>query len=406
MIKLWIRHVTSKMFLVFSLSVLHAATEGYHTYIGQITADSVLIAWGTTAGHDNTIGRDSVPLGKSEILIDGRTETSDHNWHVVSGLKSDASFPYEIRIDGRRIGEGIVHTYPKKSDTLTFFVIGDWGTGKQPQYHVAAAMLLEFEKRRDTPNPVRFVLTTGDNIYADVPKPILLHSGDADSDWETKFYLPYSKLIAEIPFYPSLGNHDGNDLEKRGDLSTYLDNFFFPGNKPASYYMFNYAGLADFFALDTTKNTLKGPRKEAYLKNGEQHRWLQSALGESKSPWKIPYFHTPPYTAGPLHTPALSKLTHFVELFKQNGVMVVFNGHEHNFQISDPGRTGGITYVISGSGGSLRSGDIQRKLAKAGMKASAPERQFLVVEIHGKRMEITPISEEGKSLGNYVVSLP
>ena len=394
------------MFLFLFLAALNAAAQGNHTYVGLITADSALIAWGTTAGRGNTIGRESVPLGKAEVLIDSRTEASGHNWLVVSGLRPDTAFPYEVRIDGRKFGEGTVRTYPEKSDTLTFFVIGDWGTGKPPQYHVAAAMDREFVKRRDTASPVRFVLTTGDNIYADVPKPVPLRSGDADSDWETKFYRPYAKLIAEIPFYPTLGNHDGNDVEKRGDLSAYLDNFFFPGNKPARYYRFNYAGLADFFALDTTKNTLQGPRKEAFLKNGGQHHWLQSALGESKAPWKIPYFHTPPYTAGPLHAPALKKLAHFVELFKQSGVAVVFNGHEHNFQISDSGRTGGITYVISGSGGELRKGDIQQKLAKAGMKAFAAVRQFLVVEINGKRMEITPISEEGKSLGNYVVRLP
>ena len=264
----------------------------------------------------------------------------------------------------------------------------------------------EFEKRRGTASPVRFVLTTGDNIYADIPLPIALHSGDSDSDWESKFYLPYNKLIAQIPFYPTLGNHDGNDVEKRGDLTAYLDNFFFPGNMPARYYTFNYAGLVDFFALDTTKNSLQGPRKAAYLKNGEQDWWLQSAFAASKSPWKIPYFHTPPYTAGPLRSPSLSKLSHFVELFKRNGVAVVFNGHEHNFQIGNPEKTGGITYVISGAGGELRKGDISSRLAKAGMKAFLSERHFLLVEIRNKRMEITPISDEGKPLGNFVVSLP
>jgi tartrate-resistant acid phosphatase type 5 len=404
--KLLIKHYISKMFLLLSASALNAAAQGYHTYVGQITANSALIAWGTTAGRGNTIGRDSSPLGKAEVLIAGRTAAAARNWLVVSGLKPDTAFPYEVKIDGRKIGEGTVRTYPEKSDTLTFYVIGDWGTGKQPQYHVAASMQREFEKRRDTANPVRFVITTGENIYADVPKPIPLRSGDADSDWESKFYLPYSKLISQIPFYPSLGNHDGNDLEKRGDLATYLDNFFFPGNKPARYYSFNFAGLADFFALDTTKNSLQGPRKATYEKNGEQYRWLQSALAESKAPWRIPYFHTAPYNAGPFHKPALSKLSHFVELFQRSGVAVVFNGHEHNFQISDRDKTGGITYVISGAGGELRKGDIYFKLAKAGMKAFAAERHFLLVEIRNKRMEITPISEEGKSLGNYVVSLP
>jgi len=403
--KLWIIQFTLEMFLLPVL-VPAALAQGVHHYVGQITSNSALIAWGTTAGRGNTIGRESVPLGKAKVLIDGRNLPAEKNWLVVGGLRPDSNYPYEITVDGRSIGKGTVRTYPEKSDKLTFFVMGDWGTGKQPQYHVADFMTREFEKRRSTASPVRFVLTTGDNIYADIPKPIAFHSGEADSDWEAKFFVPYQKLIAEIPFYPSLGNHDGNDTEKRGDLPAYLDNFFFSNNIPARYYTFNYAGLADFFALDSTKSTLEGSPKEAYEKDGEQHRWLQAALAKSNAQWKIPYFHSPPYTAGPYHKPELSKLAHFVELFRQRGVRVVFNGHEHNFQISDSAKTGGITYVITGAGGELRAGDISQKLAKAGMKAFAAEHHFLVVEISGKRMEITPISDTGRALGNYVVTLP
>ncbi len=407
MTKLWIRHFTIEMFLIlFLFSAACRAVPPEHVYIGQISASSVLLAWGTTAGHGNTIGRDSTPLGKAEVKIAGRILPATHNWLEVNGLQPDTSYPYEVVVNGRSIGSGTVRTYPAKADSLAFFVIGDFGTGGQPQYRVAAAMDKEFEKRRNSKNPVRFVITTGDNIYADVPKPVASHSGAADADWESKFFRPYSNLLAAIPFYPTLGNHDGNESEKQGDLPAYLDNFYFPGNKPARYYQFQFGGLVDFFALDATKNTLPGTGKLVYAPGGEQHLWLTNALAESKAPWKIPYFHEPPYTAGPFHGPSRNQLSHFVDLFKQHGVAAVFNGHEHNFQISDPSKTGGITYVISGAGGELRSGDISAKLAKAGMKAFAAQHHFLVVEIQGKRMEITPVNGDGKPIGKYEVTLP
>ena len=69
MTKLWIRHFTPKMIWMFFLLLLNGAEKGYHTYIGQITSDSVLISWGTTAGRGNTIGRDSVPLGKAQVTL-------------------------------------------------------------------------------------------------------------------------------------------------------------------------------------------------------------------------------------------------------------------------------------------------------------------------------------------------
>ena len=94
----------------------------------------------------------------------------------------------------------------------------------------------------------------GDNIYAYVNiASLIVNSGDQDHDWDAKFYSPYRELLQHIPFHPSLGNHDGNGSESRGDLTVYLDNFFFPENRPARYYTFSFGGLADFFALDSTE---------------------------------------------------------------------------------------------------------------------------------------------------------
>jgi hypothetical protein len=375
-----------------------ACGQTIYTYIGQITPTSALIAWGTASGgpHQNTIGRDSTPLGLATVHIAERVLLTDRNWIEVPNLRPDTVYPYEVTIGNQRAGGGTVRTWPARATRITFFVLGDYGNGSAAQRAIGAAMWSEFQKRAQGNDPVRFVITVGDNIYADVNAGyMILGSGAQDRDWERKFFGPYRDLLQQIPFLPSIGNHDGNATESRDDLAAYLDNFFFPGNRPARWYKFNCGGLADFFALDSTDNTTAGHPAPAYAPGGEQSRWLARVLAESKMPWKIPFFHHPPFNAGPGHGAAYNVLRHWVDLFQKNGVKVVFTGHEHNFQYSEESdATGQVRYVVSGAGGQLRAGNVMPNMARAHIEGWAPMRHFLVVEIDGREMRVTPVSND------------
>jgi len=369
--------------------------QNFYVYVGELGPDHVTIAWGTTAG-DNTIGRSSKPYGSARVRV-GSSETTvtDANWAVVSGLQPDTAYDYEVTLNGRRIAASKVRTWAAKADHLRFFVIGDYGTGDRNQARIGQAMAREFERLQGD-NPVRFVITTGDNIYGNVGFGLRANkTGDKDMDWERKFFNPYGPIVAHIPFYATLGNHDGNETEARGDLPQYLDNFFFPSPQPARYYRFSYGDFADFFALDSTTNSESGPTRPAFASSGDQSRWLTENLASSRAPWKIPYFHHPPFNAGPRHPAAKNDLGHWVTLFQKNGVKVVFNGHEHNYQHSVVNSaTGGIRYVVSGSGGELRSGDVRDVMQQADIEGWAAVNQFLSVEIEGKEMRVTPLSYE------------
>jgi len=373
-----------------------AFSQKFHTYIGDLGSDHVLIAWGTTTG-DNTIGRTSPSHGPAVVRIDGKDlQVTDKNWAVVSELKPDTNYPYEVLVNGRSIAKSQIRTWPEKSDKLRFFVIGDFGSGDASQRAVAVAMANEFQ-RLSGDNPVRFVITTGDNIYGTYGLTLRFsNSGDRDSHWESRFFRPYAPLVVRIPFYPSLGNHDGNETEVRADLPAYLDNFFFPGHVPSRYYRFSYAGLADFFALDSTTNSETGPPSPAYTKDGEQFKWLQANIAESRLRWKIPYMHHPPFNAGPRHPAVAQEMGHFLDLFKHSGVKVVFSGHEHNFQFSKKNsETGNIRYIVSGAGGELRSGDVKEFMERSDIEGWAAALHFLSVEIEGREMRVTPIFATG-----------
>ncbi len=370
--------------------------QGFHTYIGTLSANSVLIAWGKTGGSGNTIGRNSKSYGKATVTVSDKVVSAERNWAQVDGLKPDTPYHYEVKLGNTPVGSGDFRTWAAHSTRLTFFVIGDFGNGSNVQYRVADAMAKEFERRRGSADPVRFVITTGDNVYADVNLLFAVrNSGDKDEDWERKFFQPYKTLLASIPFYPSPGNHDGNSSESRRDLPTYLDNFFFPGNQPARWYRFSYGDLAEFFSLDTTDNTETGPPQPAYLRDGAEFRWMSAAMPTSKALWKIPYFHHPPFNAGPRHLPYLHQLEPWLELFQRCGVKVVFNGHEHNFQFSEVGNLSrGIEFVISGAGGELRGGNVSQSMMKSYIDGWSAQNHFLVVEIDGKQMQIMPVSFE------------
>lgn len=386
--------------------------QKYYVYVGNLAPTSALLAWGTTEGT-NTIGRSSFSHGEATIKIAGRTILSQQNWTVVADLKPDTEYPYEVGLKGRVIGKGSLRTWPASAAKLVFFVIGDYGTGSNAQWSVAKAMSAEFERRAASDNPVRFVITTGDNIYGDISTVVfgIRHTGNEDRDWQKKFFEPYEQLLAHIPFYPTLGNHDGNETENRGDLPAYLDNFFFPEDKPARWYSFNFGGgLADFFALDSTRNSEGGSPQAAYLAGGAQTQWLQAALVNSKATWKIPYYHHPVFSGGPRHVASYRELRHWISMFANAGVKVVFNGHEHNFQYSEVNElSGSVRFITSGAGGELRAGGIQGRMRRSNIAGFSPQNHFLVVEIDAKTMQVTPLSREPLRVvdaGNYPVTLP
>src|SRR2546423_375098 len=83
---------------------------------------------------------------------------------------------------------------PSAPNSVKFAVIGDAGTGDQPQYDIAKVMM-----RRHMTFPFDRVIMLGDNIYG----------GQGPSDLVKKFSQPYKALLdAGVKFYASIGNHD------------------------------------------------------------------------------------------------------------------------------------------------------------------------------------------------------
>jgi phosphodiesterase/alkaline phosphatase D-like protein len=141
-------------------------------------------------------------------------------------------------------------TLPLTLGSVRFAAIGDMGTGKAPQYEVAARM----DALRHA-FPFDFVIMLGDNIYG----------GNSASDYRSKFELPYKLLLdAGVRFHASLGNHDSPNQR-----------LYKPFNMNGQQYYTYKRGNAQFFALDSN-----------YM-SPQQLSWLEKELQSSRADWKI-----------------------------------------------------------------------------------------------------------------------
>jgi hypothetical protein len=195
-----------------------------------------------------------------------------------------------------------------------------------------------------------------DGAYALRPN-FLLHCGDVVDDgfakhqWLNDLLEPCSNLMANIPTYPVIGNHEK-------DSHWYYDYFSLP--KPEYYYTFRY-GNAQFFMIDSNKQL--GPESA-------QYQWLEKELAASKATWKFTCHHHPCFSSEDNdygdHSkgPAGSKFTYgdmnarkLVPLYEKFGVDIAFNGHIHMYERTWPildmaiNQQRGVRYITSGGGG-------------------------------------------------------
>jgi 3',5'-cyclic AMP phosphodiesterase CpdA len=254
---------------------------------------------------------------------------------------------------------------PNKTDSFKFAVLGDFGTGDKTQYELAEQMVKLHERFK-----YETVILVGDNLYG----------SERPQDFVKKFEVPYKRLLdSGVKFYASLGNHDAREQR-------YYKLFNMDGKL---YYSFNPKAEIRFFALEST------------YPDPEQFKWLESELKSSGSKWKMPYFHHPLYSSGERHGSDLRLREALEPLFLKYDVSVVFTGHDHFYERTKPQK--GITYFVVGSGGKLRSGNIDRSTGITA-KGFDTDLTFLAVEISGDEMYFNAISRSGQTVDSGVIT--
>lgn len=438
-----------------------------YIYIPAISHKSALIAWGAFyfkvrsrngmklvkpedlehvhPPRKDTIGARSAPYGPARVEVrdaSGQvaavafTETTNHCW--VTGLAADTAYLYTVTVNGEEWAEGErwdwspsmkglvkggrydnrFRTSPDPTvpaASLAFAVIGDFGVGmkKQSSRHrqqeVADALRVAVDM-----HDVRFILTTGDNIYATrrvLGLPIG-DSGEDDDDWFFTYFQPYRYVINRICVYPSIGNHDTAESEDNDDRAQVEDNFYIHERiaaeeaagrasfGPGLFYRFGFGSDVEFVCIDTSKESLFAKRLFELPKHQVFIQASFPAAGTASHPvWRIPFCHHPPFSAGPRHHNTKS-MHDLLPLFERAGVKAMFSGHEHNFQHAV---ARGIHYFVSGAAGKFRGG-VPNRLDEAQTRSWSSQCHFLLVRIAGDEMVVRAVGELGD--GSVLKDIP
>ncbi|GAB09504.1 putative phosphatase [Gordonia araii NBRC 100433] len=248
---------------------------------------------------------------------------------------------------------------PRGTTSLRVLVTGDAGTGKPPQYAVAAAARALHADR-----PFDIAVGLGDNIYESGP------SGPDDAQFRAKFERPNAGL--DFPWLMALGNHDTTAIYPgdggwllRGDVEVQYHRRSRRWYMPSRYYSVD-LGVAQFVVLDLNPLAayippVLSPEWEpggTYM--SRQAAWLARSLRESKAPWKFVCTHHPYANNGP-HGPAGAydslpaplngvHLKDFVERHVAGRAQFLLSGHDHSQQVLD--RVAGLRgtrQIVSGA---------------------------------------------------------
>jgi hypothetical protein len=312
-----------------------AARLGRRPYVQKLTDRSVDVLWTADAGlrEGNIVLTEpfgpeiaritaapdlSAPRPAGPVVARG-IEAPRTQWIAsLVGLRPETAYCYEVRSEEGLLARGGFRTAPPPGSPrpVRFAVVGDSGDGGADQRAVLAQLKTL---------PFDLFLLTGDIAY----------DSGTRRQFEEHFFRIYADLLTFLPAFPASGNHE----YETEDAAPFREAFALPENGGPEgrerWYSFDY-GNVHFVALDSER---VGP---------EQAAWLDADLTNTQLPWKIVYFHRPPFSSGD-HGGSEAVKTHFVPLFAKHQVPLVLTGHDHHYERTHP--QDGVTYVVTGGGG-------------------------------------------------------
>lgn len=408
-----------------------------YVHLVDVTSDSALVGWGTfhlegegpalrARPSGETIGERSTPLGRAAVeVLDGdgdvvaRTVVDDANHAWVGGLAPGTDYRYRVLLDGEPFAAGDrydwspdglrrarrpldlrlrTHVEPDRPDPVTFLAVGDLGVGiASPEHGRQQLAVARSMQRLADAHDVRFVVTLGDTIYHGPGGPTD-HSGAVDDDWWLAWFQPHRYLLDHLPFYPTAGNHDGDDEEQSDDRAQLEDNLYLRSRfdpraeagraslGPGLFYRLQLGSLLELLCIDTTWGAEHGRH---WFDEPHHHDWVRASLDDADAArWRVPFCHHPAWGAGPHHEGMREQVDSLVPLYREAGVRLLLHGHEHNFQ---HGQVDGIDYVVSGAGGKLQAEPPDR-FEEAGTRSWASHPQCLLVQVSEEAITVLPVA--------------
>jgi len=295
-------------------------------YIQTLTPTEVTIKYYTRSASGAAVAIRS--QGDKDWEKNGFSDDVVSHEMKLDNLVGGERYDYCVEVDTAEFGQVRSQvawfTTPKAdAESVTFAVDGDSRKHENKHYEIASAIAKRSGAGLD------LCLHTGD----------LTSNGRVFAGWAREFFRPAAELLANIPLYPVLGNHELNSEH-------YFNFFALAGNE--RWYSFDRGGV-HFIFLDSYS-----PLEPDSL----QYKWLKTDLANCDSAWKVLSLHTPFFSSGPHGIlepdgkPAEKEMAdlqeHILPLMEEHGVTMVFAGHDHIYERSKKGDT---YFIISGGGG-------------------------------------------------------
>ena len=248
----------------------------------------------------------------------------------IKDLEPETTYHYAVFDGGKRLTPEddshrfTTHPKPGTERPVRFWVIGDGGTGREPQMAVHDAMRQTVEREK---HPLDFWLHVGDMAY----------NTGRDVEFQTRFFEMYESTLRNKVCWASMGNHEGATSSGKTGIGPYYDAYVVPtrgetggvASGTEAYYSFDFANI-HFICLDS---------HDLGRKPGDPMAgWLKADLEKAKADWLIAFWHHPPYTKGSHDSDKETDLTEMrnliMPIIEAGGVDVVLTGHSHIYERS------------------------------------------------------------------------
>lgn len=367
-------------------------------YFVDMTDTTAVIRWRTYGSTAPSLRYWTEEADTVTVALD--EEEQDHTVEM-RGLAPLTTYTYQISLGDTtwsRAAEFRTFPSPGAKDPFTFLSFGDSGTRNEGQLALAEHLNEE---------DALLAIHMGDLAYMD----------GTPLEYTRNHFDVYAPFLKRAPLFPSPGDHDW-----RTDLGqVYADIFTPPGGRASGspfYYAFT-VGNVRFLSLDS-KDDEEHARAYGYLGNpsSDQYQWLLRQLSAARADpgidWIVAYFHHPPYSASTgfgghgSHLPTRRALSPLMDGYR---VPLVFNGHDHDYQRSEPIRGNrivedgeGTVYVVTGGAG-----------ARFGFRGTGADWftayadqvvHYVRVTVDHYDLTMEAVDENGRVFDSYEMSIP
>lgn len=307
---------------MFLISLASAVELDRAPYLQSTSPTSTHVVWWTVGESEGQVIWG--PAGGELDQVASSATAVAHDVEIT-GLEPGTTYDYRVQVDADEVlGEGRFTTNPPVGDTgpMRIWVLGDSGTGKDPQIDVFNTFLKA--------------------TAADVPTH-MFHLGDMayfvgnHDEFSDNFFGIYADFLDSATVWPTLGNHEAITSNTSDQSGPYFEGYVLPtagevggvASGTEAYYSFDLANM-HVIVLDSSESA-RGAEDPMGL-------WLSEDLAATTQPWVIAFWHHPPYSKGTHDSDTedrqIDMRENMLPILEAGGVDLVMAGHSHLYERS------------------------------------------------------------------------